>query len=310
MSERRGSAPTARLVDMEVQEVSLVDRAANKRKFLVVKRSEGMGQESNPGSTGEGTEGEEGHEGEDGSAGDDEGGGEESPLEVATSAFDGVTSAMARLQSAGADALRGELENVVEELRGAADALEGQLAGDDSDHEDEADDEQDSAQDVDSKSPLAPLLGAMTELVAEMRAARTGKPVAKAGRKGGKAVPARGGAGSGRGGDEDEADDVESDEDDEDEAPPVRRGSPPKSTPKRKSAGAGAGQAQGLQADMRALRSDLKTFSTSIAEHARRLSKLEKRSAPPSSRPAGERPGASRINGDAWPLDLNAPRSR
>jgi hypothetical protein len=309
MGRKSASAPKARLVDMEVEEVSLVDRAANKRKFLVVKRSEGMGQESNPGSAGEGTEGEQGHEGEDGAQDGDDGAGEDSPLDVAASAFDGVTSAMARLQSAGDDALRGELQNVVEELRGAANALEDQLSGEGSDYE--ADDDEESDQPGsggdDSSAVLAPLVGAMTELVAELRAARTGKPTAKATRGGRKTAPParRGGAGS--------ADDEEKDDEDEeadDEEVPVRRGPPPKPTPKRKDAGARSGQGEGLRADMRALRSDLKTFSTSLAEQARRLTKLEKRASPPSSRPAGERPGASRTSDDAWPLDLNAPRSR
>jgi hypothetical protein len=306
MAGRRASAPTARLVDMEVEEVSLVDRAANKRKFLVVKRSEGMGQESGQGGTGEGTEGDEGHEGQDDSDGGDDGG--ESPLDVAASAFDGVTSAMARLQSAGDDALRGELENVVEELRGAADALEGQLGGDHTDHEDEADEEDDAPRDGDSKSTLAPLVGAMTALVAELRASRSGKPTTKASRKGGKAGPPGRGAGGSRADDDEEEQDDE--EDDEEEDPPVRRGPPPRPAPKRKDAGSRPGQSHGLSADMRALRTDLKTFSSSLQEHAKRLAKLEKRAAPPSSRPAGERPGTSRTSDEAWPLDLNAPRSR
>src|SRR5689334_20472644 len=117
MAGRRGSVPTARLVDMEVEEVSLVDRAANKRTFLIVKRSD-MGQESGQGGTGEGTESEDGHEGQNDSDGDGAEDGDSSPLDVAASAFDGVTSAMARLQSAGDDGLRGELQNVLEELRG------------------------------------------------------------------------------------------------------------------------------------------------------------------------------------------------
>jgi hypothetical protein len=195
---------------------------------------------------------------------------------------------------------------VVQELRGAADALEGQLAGDDSDHEDEADEDDDAHGDGDSTSGLAPLVGAMTELVAELRASRTGKPTTKAGRKGGKTAP----PGRGAGGAREDDDEQDEEEDDEEEDPPVRRGPPPRPMPKRKDAGARSCQGQGLQADMRALRGDLKTFTSSIAEHARRLSKLEKRSAPPSSRPAGERPGAGRTNDEAWPLDLNASRGR
>jgi hypothetical protein len=38
----KSSAPKRRLVDMEVDELSAVDRGANRHKFLVVKRSEGM----------------------------------------------------------------------------------------------------------------------------------------------------------------------------------------------------------------------------------------------------------------------------
>ena len=40
---KRTQAPS-RLVDMLVEEVSLVDRAANQRRFLIVKRSEPMNQ--------------------------------------------------------------------------------------------------------------------------------------------------------------------------------------------------------------------------------------------------------------------------
>src|SRR5512141_1360888 len=41
-----GESGVHRLRDIVVEEVSLVDRAANKRRFLVVKRSEGMSGDS------------------------------------------------------------------------------------------------------------------------------------------------------------------------------------------------------------------------------------------------------------------------
>ena len=63
-------AQVQRLVDMEVQEVSLVDRAANKRRFLVVKRSEGMGDKASSEATGADTTGE----GSEGAGGADGGG--------------------------------------------------------------------------------------------------------------------------------------------------------------------------------------------------------------------------------------------
>ena len=47
MSESSNKDRVNRLVDMVVEEVSLVDRAANKRRFLIVKRSEEMAEDLN-----------------------------------------------------------------------------------------------------------------------------------------------------------------------------------------------------------------------------------------------------------------------
>lgn len=287
MSDKRGGAPRARLVDMEVQEVSLVDRAANKRKFLVVKRSEGMAQEGNA-DAGEGTGDTESGEldGEEGHAD-----GEGSPLDVAATALEGLTGAMTRLQSAATDTQRAELGNVIQELRDAADALEGIGASDDAESdEDETDEHQLGSTDAPrAGGDLAVLVGAMTELVTELRASRTGQHAAKAARRG---AP--------------EPDDEDEDDDSGDSA--GARRAPARPGAKRKSGGKYAAEESTLEQDVRALRGELKAFTGAIQEQARRLSKLEKRAAPPASRPPGERPSSPSRGSDegAWPLDLNA----
>jgi hypothetical protein len=272
MSDKRGDAPKARLVDMEVQEVSLVDRAANKRKFLVVKRSEGMAQEGNADATGDAGEGAEGEHGGEGENADGDG----SPLQVAASALEGLTGAMTRLQSAATDSQRAELGNVIQELREAADALEGigTADGDDSD-EDDADDEQVGSTGAPhvAGGELAALVGAMSELVSELRTSRVSQPASKA--------SARRGASAPPGDDEDDADG--------DGADSGARRTPARAGAKRK-AGSAASEGSSLEQDVRALRGELKAFTGALQEQARRLSKLEKRSAPPASRPPGERP--------------------
>jgi hypothetical protein len=285
MSDKRGGAPRARLVDMEVQEVSLVDRAANKRKFLVVKRSEGMAQEANA-DAGEGTSDTEAgeHDGEDHAEG------EGSPLEVAATALEGLTGAMTRLQSAATDTQCAELGNVIQELRDAADALESIGASDDTEpEEDEVEDHSGSTDALRAGGDLAVLVGAMTDLVAELRASRTGQPAAKAARRGAQQQDG-----------EEDGDDAGT------QRPSARPGT------KRKSGGKPAADENALEQDVRALRSELKAFTGALQEQARRLSKLEKRAATPASRPPGERPSSPSRGSDegAWPLDLNASQRR
>ena len=42
MAHKTPNAAEAKLTDLDVREVSVVDRPANKRRFLIVKRDEGL----------------------------------------------------------------------------------------------------------------------------------------------------------------------------------------------------------------------------------------------------------------------------
>ncbi len=112
-----------RLIDIVVEEVSLVDRAANKHRFLIVKRDEGEGvdddmedltqdaEDEDEGTDSEGTTGEQ----QPPQAGDAPA---PAPLEVATKALALLTDAVERLSTSGASPE--QVKALVAELDGAA----------------------------------------------------------------------------------------------------------------------------------------------------------------------------------------------
>ena len=120
-----------RLLDIVVEEVSLVDRAANKHRFLIVKRSEDMststeqtadvtahthaaeGQETSGPSSG-------GGQAQDGGAG---------TLEAAVSALEGLTEAVELLGTAGEADAEARVAELASELRQVADRLAGPPGG-------------------------------------------------------------------------------------------------------------------------------------------------------------------------------------
>jgi hypothetical protein len=157
----QASGQVHRLVDMEVQEVSLVDRAANKRRFLIVKRSEGMGDKAtsdtadSQGDVDPQVDTDEGDASDDATSDDDTAG----ALAVACDALEGLTRAVEQLQ---AGAGRGKVVgDVVQELRAAADLLQEQLGTD-------------PAPEAPAPAPARAdaLVAAVGELVSELRASR------------------------------------------------------------------------------------------------------------------------------------------
>jgi len=106
-----------RLVDMVVEEVSLVDRAANKHRFLIVKRDDAMDDTTQDTTT---TETEP-------TAKLDE----DSALGVALTALESLTELVELLGSLGADQADARLAELARELRSVAE----QLVGDDEDDE-------------------------------------------------------------------------------------------------------------------------------------------------------------------------------
>jgi hypothetical protein len=157
----QASGQVHRLVDMEVQEVSLVDRAANKRRFLIVKRSEGMGDKGTSDAADGQSEQDAQRDADEGDTGDAEGGDTAGAVAVACDALEGLTRAVEQLQAGtGQGKVIGD---VVQELRAAADLLQEQLGGD-------------TAPDAPAAAPGATradaLVAVVGQLVSELRASR------------------------------------------------------------------------------------------------------------------------------------------
>lgn len=118
----------SRLFDIVVEEVSLVDRAANKHRFLIVKRDEGEGVDDDMEDLTQDVEEEE--ESSGGGDDTDDTPGEGAPpaapqapaLEVAAKALSALTDAVERLSAAEGPA-RDEVSKVVAELNEAAQQL-------------------------------------------------------------------------------------------------------------------------------------------------------------------------------------------
>jgi len=137
MSARSKSGPDVnRLLDIVVEEVSLVDRAANKHRFLIVKRSDEMDEtttnptapadepsaEGNPAAADEAKPTGETNNTDSASA-KDEGGQDSSPLAVAVAALEGITEAVELLGNLDEDEARARLGELAGDLRGASQRL-------------------------------------------------------------------------------------------------------------------------------------------------------------------------------------------
>jgi hypothetical protein len=115
-----------RLVDMVVEEVSLVDRAANKHRFLIVKRDDAMDDDNTTDITTDDASPLAAPTAklDDGTA-----------LGAALSALESLTGLVELLGSLGADQADARLAELAEELRAVAEALLARNAGDDEDVE-------------------------------------------------------------------------------------------------------------------------------------------------------------------------------
>jgi hypothetical protein len=115
-----------RLVDMVVEEVSLVDRAANKHRFLIVKRDDAMDDDNTTDTTTDAPSPPAAPTAklDDGTA-----------LGAALTALESLTGLVELLGSLGADQADARLAELAEELRAVAEALLARNAGDDEDVE-------------------------------------------------------------------------------------------------------------------------------------------------------------------------------
>ena len=115
-----------RLVDMVVEEVSLVDRAANKHRFLIVKRDEAMDDDKTQNTT----PAEPSPPAAPTAKLDDN-----SALNAALAALESLTGLVELLGELGADQADARLAGLAEELRSVAEQLLARSAGDDEDVE-------------------------------------------------------------------------------------------------------------------------------------------------------------------------------
>lgn len=274
----RANAETGvnRLLDIVVEEVSLVDRAANKQRFLIVKRSNDMDETTTDAAATAADETEDVQDlaadaGEGDAvtdANDAEGsGGDASPLGSALAALEGLTEAVEVLATAGVEAAAPRLAELAVELGAVAEQL-ARLAGTVTPAPDTADpvggDGQ--AQDDAGGDPLAVATASIRETLARAAAAidAAGKD-----RVAGTGVSTETGDDAGTGGD-----------------------------------------TAGLTARLGALVAELRTLTGTVREQQQRLARLEKRFGLPNSTPSGERPAKPDDEDIGWPLDLNRPFDR
>ncbi len=136
MSARLKGAPDVnRLLDIVVEEVSLVDRAANKHRFLIVKRSDEMDETTtnptapadDPSAEGNPTDADKatptGETNNPDAAGSNDNGQDDSSLAVAVAALEGITEAVELLGNIDEDEARARLGELAGELRGASQRL-------------------------------------------------------------------------------------------------------------------------------------------------------------------------------------------
>lgn len=144
MAAGKAERAVHRLLDMVVEEVSLVDRAANQHRFLIVKRSEPMDQETaatEPNATSQETEPaqagteepvadlnelpEEDGEG-DGETAVSDAAGPAPALEVAAKVLENITDAVEALSSAPEAEARARVSELAKDLQAAAERLSGE----------------------------------------------------------------------------------------------------------------------------------------------------------------------------------------
>lgn len=262
-----------RLLDMVVEEVSLVDRAANKHRFLIVKRSEEMDETTTDTTTSPADEANAETNPAEGSAADtpaDSGSDPSSdatsgaPLTVAVAALEGLTETVELLGTLGEEEAKPKLAELATELRGVSERLAqaagGSASGDGGDAPGDGSDAGDPAKDGADFSQVLEAVRATLERVGSLLDAQ----------------PEDAGA-DGAG------DDTNTGDDDD---------------------------ANGVAEQLTELVTELRALTATVKEQQQRLARLEKRSGLPNSAPSGEQRTKPEGEDVGWPLDLNRPYDR
>lgn len=162
-----------RLVDMVVEEVSLVDRAANKHRFLIVKRDDAMDDDKNKNPNTDNTPSP--------SAASTTKLDDDTALGAALTALESLTGLVELLGSLGADQADARLAELAQELRSVAEQLLARTIGDDEDVEARAKTESDGKPAepptfASNVTAAKQALARLAELAAKVPAAKTDKP--------------------------------------------------------------------------------------------------------------------------------------
>ncbi len=271
-----------RLLDMVVEEVSLVDRAANKRRFLIVKRSDEMdinepkkeevSKDTDQASTtaappaqgepaavdGGSAEDDAGVSGNE--QGTDEANGEDSMLETAAQALENLTNSVERLIGAGEGQevsvtdLATQLKEIAEQLvPTAGDSEEQDEPGEASQSDESSEQNQDTA-DAQAQSDLAAMLSALNDVLKPLGALFAGRTATQ-------------------------------------------------------KAAAPAPSESGDNERIGTIANAISTLTKLYGEQQQRLARIEKSFGLPNSLPAGES-GKGAKGAESWPLDLNTPVDR
>lgn len=259
-----------RLHDIVVEEVSLVDRAANKHRFLIVKRSDPMADEETktPEAAAPDPEGtEKQSEPAPETKADGAGYGADSHmLEAAVEALERLTETVETLGALADGDARSKLAEIAGELRALADRVASAAGAE-------------AAPAAESATEAADELGAV---MASVRATleQVGSLLGEA-----KRAPAK----------PKEKDDADAGKTEKREAAP---------------ASAAPAADDPLHKDLAALTQAVTKLADAVKEQQQRLSKLEKRFGLPNSAPAREQPETPEPEDVGWPLDLNRPFDR
>jgi hypothetical protein len=303
MSTQPESDPAVnRLLDMVVEEVSLVDRAANNRKFLIVKRDHNMNEDTDiEKADGDSPPAEDGSEGL--------GGG--SPLGAAIAALESLTSIVEALGSLGANRADTRLAELARELRDTADQILSQVG--------EGGEEQPAGDGVPSTDDALNAAEDMPPIESRAKAKASGAkkpPFGKkpTGKKPGKKKPVEPDEE-----DDETADDEEDDETDDNFAQakaalgkltealggmgrPVNKASSKAPTTE--------GNTAELTTTVTKLTETVQALTETVQGFQQRLGRVEKHSGVPNSAPPAEHVAKTVEAAVGWPLDLNHPMDR
>ena len=168
-TRRKAASPVNRLVDIQVEEVSLVDRAANEHRFLIVKRSDTPMADTQT-DTAEDTAATDVSAAPDPAAATNTGPSSDPLLAHAVAALEGLTGTVELLGSLGAGAVDGRLAPLAAQLQATAEALLTRAGGT------EVEDLNEATNDPPDDTAFADRLAAARDAIARLAALSTSGP--------------------------------------------------------------------------------------------------------------------------------------